>query len=319
VQVGRLGEERLIELIQQTVKSRGNLHLGIGDDALVLADGLTVMTTDAYAEGVHFDLGYMSYYDVGTRCASACLSDIVAMGAEPLVMVVALAIPPQTDSREVKWLYQGMEKVCGLLGCEIGGGDIIRFDRLVVTLTALGRTNRPIYRSGAKPGDFLYLTGYAGLAEIGRLVLKKGLSQTGKFKFAVIRHLFPLPRLGVLKRLREHINALIDTSDGLATDARHLSKMSGVRIVIEPERIPVHPATRRFCQEEGIVPEGFALISGEDYELLFTTRQVLPERIDRIPLTRIGRVEAGSGVYLEQENRRTRLKVSGYDHLKPAP
>ncbi len=316
MQVGRLGEERLIELIKGTVKSRGNLHLGIGDDALVLADGMTVMTTDAYAEGVHFDLGYMSYYDVGTRCASACLSDIVAMGAEPLVMVVALAIPPQTDSREVKLLYQGMEKVCGFLGCEIGGGDIIRFDRLVVTLTALGRTNRPIYRSGAKPGDFLYLTGYAGLAETGRFVLKRGFSRSGVFNSAVRRHLFPLPRFGLLKRLRDHITSLIDTSDGLATDAQHLSKMSGVRIVIEPERIPVHPETRRFCQVENRRVEDFAFVSGEDYELLFTSKMFLPRQINRVPLTVIGRVERGSGVYIERDKRLCRLRLSGYDHLK---
>ncbi|MEO0053994.1 MAG: AIR synthase related protein, partial [candidate division WOR-3 bacterium] len=97
MRINQLGEQGLIRIIQRQVHSRGNLQLGIGDDALILKDGSTVLTTDTYAEGVHFDLSYMSYYDVGTRCACAALSDVVAMGGEPKVLLVGLAVPTEND------------------------------------------------------------------------------------------------------------------------------------------------------------------------------------------------------------------------------
>lgn len=313
VRISRLGEAGLIELIRKTVRSRGRLEVGIGDDACVLKDG-AVLTTDAYAEGVHFDFAYMSFRQVGERCACAALSDVVAMGAEPEVLLVSLCVRRDARESEVRDLFRGMESVCRKLGCEVGGGDIVAADRLLLALTALGRTRRPLLRSAARPGDLVYLTGLAGLAETGRLVLKHRLKGRG-FAAAVRRHLRPLPRLEAVRRLGPRVGALIDTSDGLATDAAHIAAMSRVKIELDLAAIPVAPATRRLCREQGRDLTRFVLSSGEDYELLLTSRRPLPRRIGGTLLSCIGRVKPGAGLYLVAGGVTGRILDRGYDHL----
>lgn len=318
--LNKLGETKVVELIQRTVKKRHNVLVGIGDDACVLKDGKTVLTTDSYAQGVHFDLSYMSYRDVGTRCACACLSDIVAMGGKPVALLVALALPGNTRVEEIQQLYKGLDFVCKKLNCEIVGGDLIAFDRLVLTLTALGNTQKPLLRTAARAGDFLCVTGFAGLAETGRLLLtrkaKKKKNRPAEVRKALARHLCPLPRIEVMTELRRGINALIDTSDGIATDARHIAEMSGVRIVIQPELLPIHPVTRSVAKKIGIEPFQFSITAGEDYELLFTAPFKPPAIINKVPVTVIGRVEKGSGLFLEQQNTITPLLNFGYDHFR---
>lgn len=314
-----LGEAQLIKIIQQIVKSRRHLKVGIGDDACVLEDGKTVLTTDAYAQGVHFDPGYMDYHQIGSRCACACLSDVVAMAAEPVILLVSLALPKKTTKDDVRKLYQGIEAVCRKMNCEIAGGDIIAFERLILSLTALGRTDRPGLRSGGRPGEFLYLTGYAGLAETGRLLLTRKKGRIAPFipaaQAAIKRHLFPLPRIQVIRALKSQIGALIDTSDGLATDACHIAEMSGVRIIIYPRQIPIHPATTQLCQLLDIDPVNFALGAGEDYELLFTSKEKLRRRILKIPLNLIGRIETGTGLYQEENGKTRIIRERGYNHF----
>jgi thiamine-monophosphate kinase len=319
MRIEELGEAELIKIIRQVVKSRQHLSVGIGDDACVLRDGKTVLTTDAYAQGVHFDPAYMNYHDIGSRCACACISDVVAMAAEPVILLVALALPKETVSSDVRKLYQGMEAVCQKMNCEIAGGDIIAFDRLILSLTALGRADTPRLRSDARPGEFLYLTGYAGLAETGRLLLarekEKADRSTPRAQAAIKRHLLPLPRIQIIRKLKLQIGALIDTSDGLATDASHIAEMSRVRVVIYPQQIPIHAATFRLCQRLGINPVNFALTAGEDYELLFTSKEKLPNRIINIPVSMIGRIEPGRGLYREENGAIRPIKERGYDHL----
>lgn len=352
-------------MIQRTVKSRGRVRLGIGDDAAVLNDG-TVITTDAYAEGVHFDLSYMTLRQIGERCACGAISDVVAMGAQPEAVLVALTLPgvsssqfpvpssrggrqsagqkPLAVSREplalaVRELYRGIESVCEEMGCEVAGGDTIVTDRLLLALTVTGKTRAPRFRSGVRPGDHLYVTGHLGSAEAGRIVLSDEVrmqkpecrmqndghrSTAHGVRFAgsdwrlplVRRHLRPVPRLAVMKRIKPSIHGLIDTSDGLATDARHLGDMSGVRILLEADALPVLPATKRFCARRGFDPLGFVLRAGEDYELLFTSRGPVPSSVEGVKVTGIGRVQEGSGLWIERAGKTLLVSVSGYDHLK---
>ncbi len=351
-------EEELVRIIRRTVKTRGRVRLGIGDDAAVLKDG-TVITTDAYADGVHFDLAYMTLRQVGERCACGAISDVVAMGAQPEAVLVALMLPvvsssqfpvpssrggrqsagqkPLAVSREplalvVRELYCGIESVCAEMGCEVAGGDTIVADRLLLALTVTGKTRTLRFRSGARPGDHLYVTGNLGSAEAGRLLLAQQIrsqkpkvkSQNGERRMAkgdwrwpiVRRHLRPVPRLAVMKRIRPSIHGLIDTSDGLATDARHLSEMSGVRIVLEADSLPLLPATRRFCTGRGFDPLRFVLAAGEDYELLFTSRRQVPISVNGVKVTGIGRVQDGNGLWIERAGKTLPVTVSGYDHLK---
>ncbi|MEO0085014.1 MAG: thiamine-phosphate kinase [candidate division WOR-3 bacterium] len=311
--VSKLGEAGLIELIRKTVRNRGRLKVGIGDDACVLNDG-TVLTTDAYAEGVHFDLSYMNMKQVGERCACAALSDVVAMGAEPEVLLVALSVRRDVRDSDVRALYSGIESVCRELGCEVGGGDIIASDRLLLALTAVGRARRPLQRSAARPGDFVYMTGFAGLAETGRLALKLRLKSKG-FATAIRRHLRPLPRLELVRKVRPKVHALIDTSDGLATDAAHIAEMSRVKVELDLDAIPVAPATRRLCRERHLDLTQFVLTSGEDYELLLTSPVRLPGLVGGTMLTCIGRVKRGEGLYAISSGVARRIQERGYDHL----
>jgi thiamine-monophosphate kinase len=314
----RRSEDSVIRLIQQTIIGRGKALVGIGDDACVLPGGL-VLTTDAYADRVHFDLGYMSWREVGGRCACAAISDVVAMGAEPEVVLVALGLPRSGTDRDVRSLYQGIDAVCGEMGSEIAGGDIIVTDRLCLAITVTGRTRRPLLRSGAKPGDTLYVTGSLGAAEAGRLLLARA-ARSGRGVPAwgaevVRRHVRPIPRQAVARQLRRWTHALIDTSDGLGTDARHLAERSGVRIVIDSAALPVSAGTSRFCRGQGIDLTEFVLGAGEDYELLFASPVGLPDAVRGVRLTAVGRIERGRGLWLERDGRIRPLRARGYDHV----
>jgi len=342
-----LSEDTLIRTIQRTVKGRGRVRLGIGDDAAVLKDG-TVITTDAYAEGVHFDLSYMTLRQVGERCACGAISDVVAMAAEPEAVLVSLALPARrgrglevggrgtvgSAGSAVRELYRGIDSVCAEMGCEVAGGDIIVADKLLLALTVAGKTRSPRLRSGARPGDKLYVTGYLGSAESGRMILaaevrshktetrsqnrRSGRRKAkGDWRLPLVkRHLRPMPRLAVMRALKSLTHGLIDTSDGLATAARHLSEMSRVRVVLEPEALPVLPSTRRLCAERGRDPLGFALEAGEDYELLFTSSRQVSGVVSGVKVTRIGTVEKGRGLWIEEDGRALPVTASGYDHLQ---
>ena len=344
-------EDELIRVIQRMVKSRGSVRLGIGDDAAVLKDG-TVITTDAYAEGVHFDLSYMSLRQVGERCACGAISDVVAMAAEPEAVLVALALPrvssfqfPVSSSgggkrmaTGIRDLYRGIESVCAEMGCEVAGGDIIVADQLMLALTVTGKTRTPKFRSGARPGDHLYVTGHLGSAEAGRIVLSDEVRaqkpecrmQNGGYRSTahgvrftgsdwrlplVNRHLRPVPRLAVMRAVKYCVHGMIDTSDGIATDARHLCEMSDVRIVLDGEALPVMPGVSRFCSARGLDLIDFVLGAGEDYELLFTSRRLLPDTIRGVKVTRIGSVERGRGLRVRRDGRILPVTVSGYDHV----
>jgi len=323
MRIAAMGEDRLIRLISSIVKPRGHVKVGIGDDCCVLADG-TVLTTDCYADGVHFvaadrphrsHWSWMSYSSVGVRCACACLSDVVAMAARPGVLLVGLAVPKSATSSQVSQLYRGIESVCAVLGCEVAGGDIIAMDRLVLCLSATGRTDHPRLRSACRAGDSLYVTGSVGASETGRLALLHRLGARS-FRDSVARHRLPMPRLRVALKLAGKVHGLIDTSDGIATDARHLAEMSRVRITIEAERLPVSDETRELCSRLRLDPVEFSLSSGEDYELLFTSSHRIPKSVNDVRVSRIGSVARGNGLYLTQSGRTRPLKLSGYDHLR---
>jgi thiamine-monophosphate kinase len=322
-----LTEDRLIRTIQQVTRRRGRVRLGIGDDAAILHDG-TVVTTDAYAEGVHFDLSYMTPRQVGERCACGAISDVVAMAAEPEALFVSLALPGSGPTKrlaaDMRELYRGIEAVCSDMGCEVAGGDIIVADRLLLALTVTGTARTPRLRSGARPGDKLYVTGFLGSAEAGRMVLvartrdrrRRPRWAKSDWRWPLVRrHLRPLPRLAAMQGLKASMHALIDTSDGIATDARHLSEMSRVKIVLEADALPIEAATRRFCVERGLDPLSFVLAAGEDYELLFTAGPGASAEVKGVAVTAVGVVEAGRGLWIRHRGKTSRVTISGYDHL----
>lgn len=306
------GEQQLIEIIGRTLGRPARARVGIGDDAAVLTDG-TILTTDAYVDGVHFDRRYLSLADIGRRATLAAVSDVVAMAARPDAVVVALGLPAGFAARDVRALYRGIGQACRPLGCEVVGGDIVCSQRLFLAVSATGRARRPRLRSLARPGQGLYVTDKVAAAETGRVALDRGLGR--QFGAAIARHRAPFPRLAAMLRLRPRIAALTDTSDGLATDARHLADSSRVRIVIDRAALPVLPATESLFAGDEPGLTHFLITSGEDHELLFTSNGPVPRRAAGVSITRIGTVEPGFGLYLRARGRVSRLREHGYDHL----
>ncbi len=239
---------------------RRGLAEGIEHDAAVI-HGL-VVTQDALIEGVHFRFDLLGWRELGVRAAAVNVSDLAACGAHPLALLVSLGLPPETELEDVLELYAGLNE----RGVPVRGGDTARSDRVVLSVTALGRSDRVPGRAGARPGDLVVVTGPLGAAGAA---------------FAEGR-LPPVPdRVEEGKRLAQVATAMLDISDGLGRDAGHIAERSGVRLAIELERIPLAPGAE-------LDDVGF----GEDYELLATTP-------DPLGFPVIGRVEEGEGVELK--------------------
>jgi len=307
----KIGELELIRYIRKMFpKRRREILAGIGDDAMVLGNGM-VVSTDSFVEGVHFDFKYFKFYQLGFRCMAGSISDLAAMAAEPVCALVSLYLPDKVRKWDVTELYRGFRAIGDRFKIDIAGGDIIGSPFWGVTLTVIGMTRKPLLRSGARPGDGLYVTGYLGLSETGRLALKK--KRTARhFPASIRRHRFPIPRVAEALKIRPNATAGIDTSDGLSTDARHLAEESGVKIVIDADRLPIHPEVLQMTRRIKTDPIRFILSAGEDFELLFTARR--PPSI-ALPLTRIGEVKKGRGVWLTCGGRSRPLEPSGYEHL----
>jgi thiamine-monophosphate kinase len=252
--LGELGELGLLAELEAH-----GLVEGIEHDAAVV-EGL-VVTQDALVEGVHFRFDLLGWRELGARAAAVNLSDLAASGAEPLALLVSLGLPPETELDEVLELYAGLNE----RGVPVRGGDTTRADRVVLSVTALGRSDRVPGRAGARAGDLVVVTGPLGAAGAafreGRLPPVAARVEEGK-------------------RLAEVATAMLDISDGLARDAGHIAARSGVRLAIELERVPLAKGAE-------LDDVGF----GEDYELLATTP-------DPLGFAVIGRVEEGEGAEL---------------------
>jgi thiamine-monophosphate kinase len=271
--LSKLGEFGLLAELER----RGLLG-GLDAEGAVLADGV-VVTQDTLVEGVHFRREWISWHDLGYKAAAVNLSDLAAMGAEPETLLVSLALPPETEASAIAELYEGLNEP----GVPVAGGDTTRAEALVLTVTAVGRSERVPGRSGARPGDVLVVTGPLGGAAAGLYVLREGLSG---FEELVERHRRPPLRLAEGRRLAAVAHAMVDLSDGLGGDAARIADRSGCRIVLEPDRVPRAPRS----DEVADLP---FWTMGEDYELLAA---VSPEDAGTLGLPVVGRCEEGSGV-----------------------
>ena len=271
MQLSELGELGLLAELE-----RRGLAQRIEHDAAALADGV-VVTQDALVEGVHFRLDWISWRDLGWRAAAVNLSDLAASGADPEGLVVTLAAPADTDVDDVLELYAGLAET----GVPVLGGDTTRADQLVLSVTAIGRSERVPGRAGAEPGDALVVTGPLGAAGA-----------------AFRRETFVRPplRLAEGKELAAHAHALLDLSDGLAVDAAHMAARSGCRVLIELERVPLAEGAE--LQDAGF---------GEDYELLAAVAQ--PTRF-----AEIGRCEEGEGVVVTLNGEP--FELGGWEHFR---
>jgi thiamine-monophosphate kinase len=321
----RLTESALIEqlktvLARQGAKQRG-IRVGIGDDAAVVAPlrGALVWTVDASVEGVHFDARWLSAADVGARSFHAAVSDLAAMGARPVAALSSLIVPSRFGQRRLLALVQGQAEASRELGCPIVGGNVSRGGELSVTTTVLGAVERPLLRRGARAGDEVWLIGDVGLAGAGQRCLERGIaprgSAAGAVRACIAAWRRPQARLRDARRLAGRARAAIDVSDGLGSDAAHVARESGVRVVLEEARLvrALRPELVEVCRLLGVSPLELALSGGEDYALVATG----PSRARGRGMRIIGRIERGNGVVLEQrDGSRRDVAAAGFDHFR---
>jgi len=314
-----LAEKSLIALIRSRAPGRKGTILGIGDDCAILRvrQGHEILaTTDFSLEGVHFRRQWHPPEAVGHRCLARGLSDIAAMGGEPIAAFLSLALPRQLPQTWVNRFLTGLLRLADECKVTLAGGDIAESPAgvladIVVVGSAPG--GKAIRRSGARPGDRIYVTGELG----GSAATLDRLFSGVKLRVADCpHHFYPVPRLKVGRWLRDHgiASAMIDTSDGLSTDLAHICEESGVGAEIRADAIP-RASIGKPVRE---VDMRFALHGGEDYELLFTASAAarIPEKIIGVPVTEIGKIRRRAGLYLMDHNRLTRLKPQGWEHLK---
>ncbi len=317
-----LSEKALIALVRrQTSRTRG-IVAGIGDDCAVLRlpkGHEALVTTDFTLEGVHFRREWHSPESVGHRCLARGLSDIAAMGGEPLAAFLSLALPRKLPQAWVGRFSASLLKLARRHGITLAGGDTaqspggILADIIVVGSVPKGRA---ILRSGARAGDSIYVTGRLG----GSAAAVRGLMEHPKRKVDprnFRRHFFPEPRVeigGFLRRNRL-ATAMIDLSDGLSTDLDHICQESGVGAEVFAGAIPVDAIGK----PRRTVTLNLALHGGEDYELLFTAsaRKRIPEAISGVRITCIGRIVRGEKMHLiGSDGTRKEFVAAGWEHFR---
>jgi len=319
-----MGELDLIASFEELLGPSGKRVVrGPGDDASVVrARGFAVMSIDAVSDGTHFTLDTHSPADVGHKALATALSDLAAMGAEVGEAHVALALPGGFERDAARALVGGMADLAARLGVSIAGGDVITASCLTVTVCVTGWVDDEtlaVGRDGARPGDDVWVTGELGGSAAG-LMLLEGASPVPEASDLIGRHLRPEPRLAAgLAFAHAGAGAMIDLSDGLATDARHVAERSGCRLVIDADQVPLAPGVEAVAETAGRDPLELAAGAGDDYELLVTAPADRAGDIEAaaaaagVALSRLGRAEAGAGIVLRTADGGT-LSVSGYEH-----
>lgn len=325
-----------LELIGRVRRAAGSsrfaksLIRGIGDDCAVLrwsAGEDLLVTTDLSIEGVHFRRDWHPAESVGWRCLARGLSDIAAMGGEPVAAFLSLGVPAATPQRWVDEFMRGFLRLARKHRVALAGGDTASSPKAIVAdVAVIGRIPRgaAILRSGARPGDQIYVTGEPGLAAAILARLRQGDELDAKSK-ELAPHFFPHPRIAIGEVLREKkiATAMIDLSDGISSDLARICDESGVAAVVWEEELPFASGRTRVGRFQGWVMRTRVLHGGEDYQLLFTAAPStkVPARIAGVEVTRIGEiVRRRSQTYpmllVDRRGRGEELKREGWEHFR---
>jgi len=325
------GEFELIERLKRQLGKTGpNTLVGIGDDCAVTRSSkhLTLLKTDALVEGVHFSRKWMKPEEVGYKAFAVTLSDIAAMGGLPLHALVSLTLSADCSEAWVQNVYRGAHKIANQFRVDIVGGNIAALpERFSMHVFILGKVSKPLLRSGARPGDFLVVTGSVGDAAgaLSALSTRKRPYLDKHFPKILKRFVSPKPRIHEMLRLRKRLNitSAIDISDGFSSDLTHLARASHCGFEIDSSKIPISPSLKRLASELKISALDCALHGGEDYEILMTVRVGNTSEIQKIAnqlgirLTVIGKATAGREVrLLKPDGTMSALRAQGWDHLR---
>ncbi|RYG71952.1 thiamine-phosphate kinase [bacterium] len=319
--LSELGEFGLIADLQNRLFTRTGVQLGIGDDAAVLsALQCPIVTCDALVEGIHFRRDWTTPRALGRKAMAVNISDLAAMGAEPVAAFVSLAAGPNDSVEWIRELYAGFESMAHEYRFTIAGGDTVKsLGATMISVTLIGevynRERGPVLRSGAQAGDMLMVTNTLGDSAAGLALLFNDEAQVRQAEMRALLNDFP-----------NDWHAALDLSDGLVGDAAHMAKRSGVSIEINVEKLPISPACREVAQALGIDPVDWALSGGEDYELLVAVNperaeemaEIIEDYCDDETLTVIGRCTAANEdgpQVIVQQNGVSRSTQSAWSHF----
>lgn len=335
--LSELGEFGLIKSLRtKSVCTSPEIIKGIGDDAatIKIKANITLITSDMLLEGIHFDLSFTTFYQLGYKILSVNISDIFAMGGNPRYFLLSLGIPKNYDSKDIDELYSGMMKIAKKFGVAVVGGDTCASRHgLVLSGTLIGDASRIIMRSGAREGDGIFITNTLGDSAMGLMLLKK-LSKKVPIKTQITKPKLQITNLkigdtklafqDVLSLLKRHlmpepiplkktsrITSMIDVSDGLLIDLSHICDESNVGAIIYKDKIPISRELANVAKNLHIDPIKFALKGGEDYVLLFTA----PKDI-KTSAVRIGEIIKKGRFLVDAKGRKTPFKPEGYEHFK---
>lgn len=328
-------ESEIISAIRRRAERSQRVRIGIGDDAAVtkLPSGSELLACcDLMVEDVHFCFDWTTPRLLGRKALAVNLSDIAAMGGVPAFAMSSVALSDKCDMKFITELFDGMLEEANHHGVAIIGGDTSRsLGSIFIDVSVIGHCaeGKAVTRSGAKPGDSIFVSGCLGEAALGLRLLQLGvrldeLDDEPIMQSALLKHLSPAPRTELGKALGESgmVNAMIDISDGLSVDLAHIAEESSCSAVIHSDAIPVVQILQHLRLELDI-PDvvDFAVGSGEEYELLFTVAPANAYKISSIaekvgvPITRIGEIGEGKGVQIEDDGVLSPLPASGYEHL----
>lgn len=321
-------EQELINLLTQGLPRKANgLKVGIGDDCAVIEGESCdwLVTTDALFEGVHFNFEYTDDLLLGRKSLSVNLSDIAAMGGQPLFYFVSLGVPSDFSTDRLESLYKGMKEIADSAKVVLAGGDTCASKSgLVISITVLGRIEKgkALLRSGAKPGDSIYVTGTLGDSALGLRCFKNGV-RGGRFAPFMARYNDPSARLDAGSRLSSSgfVSSMIDVSDGLLADLGHIAEMSKAGFEIEAAKVPLTVGFADISKEAGVDPLEIALTGGEDYELIFTVAHDRVKEFEKQKtvhkVTCIGTIQKNpkDRIVLGADGEKLEFSRKGYDHF----
>ena len=332
-----LGEFGLIDRLMKDVKVKEKSTIkGTGDDAAVINNGIfhTLVTTDLLAEGVHFDITYTPLKHLGYKAVVVNLSDVAAMNAMPKQITVSIAVSSRYTVEALEELYKGIKLACDNYGVDFVGGDTTTSrSGLIISVTAIGQAMAEdiVYRNGAKENDLICVSGTLGAAYAGLLVLereKKAFKESQgaqpdleSYDYILERQLKPEPRLDVIKalaHLKVKPSAMMDVSDGLASEIMHITRNSQTGAELFEDKLPIDHQTGDVAKEMKLDPTTLAMNGGEDYELLFTVSQEDYEKIkDNPAFAIIGYIkEKNAGVNLiARDGSSNPIQAQGWDAL----
>jgi thiamine-monophosphate kinase len=333
--LSELGEFGLIDRLTRDIRIyHPETIMGVGDDAAVIDTGERVMllSTDLLVEGIHFDMTYMPLQHLGYKAAVANISDIAAMNGIPKQMTFSIAVSSRFTAEALDEIYAGVKLACEKYRVDLVGGDTSSsLGGLTISVAILGEASKDevIYRSGAKPGDLVCVTGDLGAAYLGLLILEREKKvfevnpamqpELTGYDYLLGRQLKPEARTDIhnlLKGLGIKPTSMIDISDGLASEILHLCKQSGTGCRLFEEKIPIDDQTRQIAIDFKIIPSVAALSGGEDYELLFTIRQGDYDKIKMVSgISVIGHMTAAEEgkVMITPDGQQVPITAQGWD------